>query len=114
SKIAELDELVNSIGMEKGLRHIYSDVVHVGTVKKVTPRSVVISTGSKPVSLKLENIRLLSPEELREWKADNLREHSRDISVIIPKGDDYLQPGDRAVILLKTELSSKLEKLLGR
>ncbi|MBC7114782.1 MAG: NAD-binding protein, partial [Archaeoglobi archaeon] len=34
--------------------------------------------------------------------------------VIIPKGDDYLQPGDRAVILLKTELSSKLEKLLGR
>jgi prephenate dehydrogenase len=88
SKIAELDELVNSIGMEKGLRHIYSDVVHVGTVKKVTPRSVVISTGSKPVSLKLENIRLLSPEELREWKADNLREHSRDISVIIPKGAD--------------------------
>lgn len=88
SKIAELDELVNSIGIEKGLRHIYSDVVHVGTVKKVTPRSVVLSTGSKPVSLKLENIRLLSPEELREWKADNLREHSRDISVIIPKGAD--------------------------
>jgi prephenate dehydrogenase len=88
SKIAELDELVNSISMEKGLRHIYSDVVHVGIVKKVTPRSVVLSTGSKLVSLKLENIRLLSPEDLREWKTENLRGHSRDISVIIPKGAD--------------------------
>jgi prephenate dehydrogenase len=88
SRIAELDELVNSIGMEKGLKHIYSDVVHVGIVKKVTPRSVVLSTGSKLVSLKLENIRLLSPEELRKWKTENLRGHSRDISVIIPKGAD--------------------------
>lgn len=32
--------------------------------------------------------------------------------VIIPKGDDYLQPGDRAVILSKSDLSSKLDKLL--
>lgn len=88
SKIAELDELVNSIGMEKGLRHLYSGVVHVGTVKKVSPRNVILSNGSKLVSLKLENVRLLSPKELREWKAGNLRKHLRDISVIIPKSAD--------------------------
>jgi prephenate dehydrogenase len=88
SKIAELDELVDSIGMERGLRHIYSDFVHVGIVKKVTPRNVILSGGSKHVSLKLENIRLLSTEELLKWKAENLRKQERDISVIIPEGAD--------------------------
>jgi prephenate dehydrogenase len=86
SKIAELDELVNSIGMEKGIRHIYSNVVHKGIVKKVTPRTVVLDTGSKMISLKIENIRLLNKEEMHEWKLGNLEHHLRDISVLIPKG----------------------------
>jgi prephenate dehydrogenase len=88
SKIAELDELVDSIGMERGLRHIYSEFVHVGIVKKVTPRSVILSGGNRHVTLKLENVRLLSTEELLKWKAENLRKQERDISVIIPEGAD--------------------------
>ena len=88
SKIAELDELVDSIGMERGLRHIYSEFVHVGIVKKVTPRSVILSGVNRDVTLKLENVRLLSTEELLKWKAEKLRKQERDISVIIPEGAD--------------------------
>ncbi|MDG6243430.1 MAG: prephenate dehydrogenase [Methanolobus sp.] len=88
SKIAEFDRLLDSIGQEIGVRHIYSGIVHTGVVDKVTPRTVVLECGSKMVPLKIENIRLLDEEELHEWKLGNLEHHSRDISVLIPEEAD--------------------------
>ncbi|SFM77066.1 prephenate dehydrogenase [Methanolobus profundi] len=86
SKIAEFDKLLDSIGQEIGVRHIYSGIVHTGIVEKVTPRDVVLECGSRMISLKIENIRLLDEEKMHEWKLDNLEHHLRDISVLIPEG----------------------------
>ncbi|ETA68372.1 prephenate dehydrogenase [Methanolobus tindarius DSM 2278] len=85
SKIAEFDRLLDSIGQEIGVRHIYSGIVHTGIIKKVSPRDVVLECGSRMVPLKIENIRLLDEEELHEWKLENLEHHLRDISVLIPE-----------------------------
>jgi len=86
TKIAEHEELVRSIGHERAVRHIYSGVVHFGTVKKVTARKVLIERGGKVTELLIENIRLLNERELWDWKAKNLRNATRDISVYIPQG----------------------------
>jgi prephenate dehydrogenase len=88
SKIAEFDRLLDSIGDEIGVRHIYSGIVHTGIIKKVSPRDVVLECGSRMVPLKIENIRLLDEEELHEWKLENLEHHLRDISVLIPDEAD--------------------------
>jgi prephenate dehydrogenase (EC 1.3.1.12) len=88
SKIAEFDRLLDSIGQEIGVRHIYSGIVHTGIVKKVSPRDVVLECGSRMVPLKIENIRLLDEEELHEWKLENLEHQLRDISVLIPEEAD--------------------------
>ncbi|TQD24908.1 prephenate dehydrogenase [Methanolobus vulcani] len=88
SKIAEFDRLLDSIGQEIGVRHIYSGVVHTGIIKKVSPRDVVIECGSRMVPLKIENIHLLDEEELHEWKLENLEHNLRDISVLIPERAD--------------------------
>lgn len=88
SKIHEFDELVDSIGNERGLEHIYSGVTHVGVIKKVTPREVILLKNGKGISLKIENVRLLSEYELIEWKIDELAHSNRDISVLIPVGAD--------------------------
>ncbi len=83
AKITELEVLANSIREEKGLRHIYSGVVHVGIVRKVTPQEVLLERGEKRTELKIENVSLLSADELLQWKIDNLVHHSRDISVAL-------------------------------
>lgn len=88
SKIHEFDELVDSIGNERGLEHIYSGVTHVGVIKKVTPREVILLKNGKGISLKIENVRLLSDHDLIEWKIDELAHSNRDISVLIPVGAD--------------------------
>ncbi|WP_406655626.1 prephenate dehydrogenase [Methanolobus sp. ZRKC2] len=88
SKIAEFDRLLASIGQEIGVRHIYSGIVHTGIVEKVTPKTVVIESGSRMTPLKIENIRLLSEEEMHQWKLDNLEHHLRDISVLLPEEAD--------------------------
>ncbi|MCK4937469.1 MAG: prephenate dehydrogenase [Methanosarcinales archaeon] len=86
TKISEFQELIHSIGSERGLRHQYSGVIHVGIVKKVTPLSVVIECSGSEIELKIENIRLLHMDELVEWKKQNLKHNSRDVSAIIPHG----------------------------
>lgn len=83
AKIAELEILANSIGEERGLRHIYSDVVHVGVVRKVTPQEVLLEREGKRTEMKIENVSLLSADELLRWKIDNLVHHRRDISVAL-------------------------------
>ncbi|WP_440952873.1 prephenate dehydrogenase [Methanococcoides sp. FTZ1] len=88
SKIAEFEEMIASVGKERGLLHNYSGVTHVGTIEKVTPRTVTISRGDRTVSLRTENVRLLSDAELKKWKIGNLTHPVRDISVLIPSGAD--------------------------
>ncbi|MDI6639591.1 MAG: hypothetical protein QMD78_02075, partial [Methanocellales archaeon] len=83
ARIAELEALANSLGKERGLRHIYSGVVHVGIVRRVTPQEVLLEKDGKRTKLKIENVRLLSTDELRQWKIDNLVHHRRDISVVL-------------------------------
>lgn len=83
AKITELEMLVKSIGEERGLRHIYSGVVHVGIVRKVTPQEVLLEREGKRTELKIENVSLLSADELLQWKMDNLVHHRRDISVAL-------------------------------
>ncbi|MFZ2412087.1 MAG: prephenate dehydrogenase [Candidatus Methanoperedens sp.] len=88
TKIAEHEELVRSIGNERALKHIYSGVVHFGSVKKVTPRTVLIERGGRTTELLIENVRLLDEKELYEWKAAHLKNVTRDISVFIPLDSD--------------------------
>lgn len=88
-KISEYDHLLASVGEERGLLHVYTGKIHVGKVWKVTPTEVLLAEGTKTVSLKIENIQLLSAQELKEWKVKNLLHHKRDISVIIPENADH-------------------------
>lgn len=59
-----------------------------GYCKKVTPREIILLRGKKEIKLKIENIRLLTDNELLEWKKENLQHFRRDISVLIPPGAD--------------------------
>lgn len=88
TKIAEHEELVHAIGEERALKHIYSGVVHLGVVKKVTPRTVVLEKGGKTKELLIENVRLLNEKELVSWKIAILKNVTRDVSVFIPNGAD--------------------------
>ncbi len=83
AKIAEIEELMHSIGEERALQHIYSGVVHIGAIRKVTPQTVALERNGKVTKLKLENVKLLTPDELKQWKIENLRRHKRDISVVL-------------------------------
>lgn len=84
-KISEYDHLLASVGEECGLLHVYTGKIHVGKIWKVTPTEILLAEGAKTVSLKIENIQLLSAQELKEWKIKNLPHHRREISVIIPE-----------------------------
>ncbi len=88
NKIAEHEELVRSIGSERALRHIYSGVVHLGSIKKVTPRTVVLERNGKIKEFLIENVRLLNEKELGVWKTANLKNMTRDVSVFIPASSD--------------------------
>jgi prephenate dehydrogenase len=96
SRIAEYETILNSVGRVSGFSHIYSGKTHVGTLEKVGPDEVVltklVSRGTslqiknRFIKLKLENLRLLSEPELRQWRKENLAHSTRDISVLIPDG----------------------------
>ncbi|KKG11587.1 prephenate dehydrogenase [Methanosarcina sp. 2.H.T.1A.6] len=98
SRITEYETIMNSVGKVCGFSHFYSGKVHVGTLEKVGPNEIIItklaSKGTAPhiknkfIKLKLENLRLLSESELREWRKENLKHAIRDISVLIPEGAD--------------------------
>jgi len=84
AKIAEVYELIRSIGSERAVMHLRSGVMHLGVITKVAPRTITIDEGARDVELKIENIRLLSDSELHDWKLKNMRRWRRDISVILP------------------------------
>lgn len=98
SRIAEYETILNSVGKVCGFSHFYSGKIHVGTLEKVGPDEIaltkLVSKGTGPaiknklIKLKLENLRLLSEQELREWRKENLEHSTRDVSVFIPEGAD--------------------------
>ncbi len=88
AKIAELEDLIRSIGSESAVMHLRSGVVHLGIITKVAPRTILMEEGRKTVELKIENIRLFTDSELHDWKLKNLHRLRRDISVVIPDNAD--------------------------
>lgn len=82
----ELNVLKESLGKEIGLMHQYSKKVHVGTVEKVTPEKVLIkNSNGKTISLKISNIKILNEKQLFDWKKNNLKIFSWDVSVLFPE-----------------------------
>ncbi len=84
----EIRVLKNSMGREVGLKHIYSDKVHVGVLKELDPDFLVLDQNKKELTLKLSNVEVLSEYELAEWKMENYNPRSYDISAVFPQSCD--------------------------
>lgn len=85
----DVNYLKDNIGNEIGVKHQYSNNIHVGTVKSVTSNNVtLIKDNNKEVKLKISNIRILTDDELYQWKKENMKLYSYDISILAPKTAD--------------------------
>lgn len=82
---AEVSTLKNSVGLEVGLKHMYSGKVHTGILKDLTPDFVTLNEKNKIIQLKLSNVEVLSHEELQEWKIHNLPLKEFDVSAVFPE-----------------------------
>lgn len=85
--------LKKSVGKEIGLKHHFSNNVHVGKIKKVTAKEVILnSSHHNDITLKITNVDILSEEELIKWKKDNLKLEYFDLSVLFPSrcSEEYL------------------------
>ena len=81
--------LAKSIGKEVGLKHQHSENVHMGIVKEVGTKNVILETGSNDeICFKLSNIDIMSENEIFEWKKDNLQLEHFDLSVLLPSKCD--------------------------
>lgn len=80
-------DLMGSIGTKKALRHLYSGVIHYGTIKKVTADEIWLDEG-RGTRLNISNVEMLSDEEMRRWTMNNLPLLRRDISVVFPEHSD--------------------------
>ena len=59
----EYNELIQSIGSEVGLKHIYSDTIHVGTLKEIDVDFLYLEDDNGKVKkLKISNVRKLNDE----------------------------------------------------
>ena len=82
----EYNVLLQSIGCEVGLKHIYSDTIHVGTIKKIDLDFLYLEDkNGKIKKLKISNIKKLNDKELYEWKINNNKIYTRDISAVFNK-----------------------------
>ena len=81
----EYTYLNNSIGQEVGLKHIYSGKIHVGILESIDGKTAVLKDGNKTKKLRIANIRILLPNELYEWKIENLNTKTESISCVFPK-----------------------------
>jgi prephenate dehydrogenase len=79
--------LTNAMGNEIGLRDLYSKKIHVGVVKKVTSKCVVLENNEE-ISLKISNIDILSKKEVFEWKKNNLKLEYFDLTVQLSSNCD--------------------------
>lgn len=81
----EYTTLNNSIGQEIGLKHIYSGKIHVGILQGIDNKTAVLQDGNKTKNLRIANIRILLPEELHQWKIENLKTKTESVSCVFPK-----------------------------
>ena len=81
----EYTYLTESIGQEVGLKHIYSGKVHVGTLEGIDNKTAVLRKGNKVKRLRIANISILPPDELYQWKVENLNTKTEFISCAFPK-----------------------------
>lgn len=85
----EYNMLLQSIGEEVGLKHIYSDTIHVGTIKKIDLDFLHLEDeNGKVKKLKISNVEILSDEEFHQWKLNNRKIYKRDISAIFNRKSD--------------------------
>ena len=77
--------LNKSIGHEVGLKHIYSGKIHVGILESVDGKTAILKDGTKTKKLRIANIRILLPNELYQWKIENLKTKTEYVSCIFPK-----------------------------
>ena len=77
--------LNNSIGQEVGLKHIYSEKIHVGILEGLDDKTAYLRDGSKLKKLRIANIRILLPKELHQWKIENQKTRTESISCVFPK-----------------------------
>lgn len=80
--------LNDSVGQEVGLKHIYSGKIHVGILESLDNKTAVLKDGNKIKKLRIANIRILLPEELHQWKIENQKTTTKNISCIFPKNVD--------------------------
>lgn len=79
----EYNVLMQSIGQEVGLKHIYSDKIHVGKIKEIDLDFVYLEDeNGKVKKLKVSNAKMLDEEELFNWKVKNQKIHTRDLSAL--------------------------------
>ena len=81
----EYSYLNESIGEEVGLKHIYSGRIHVGILESIDGKTAVLKDGNKSKKLRIANIRILLPEELHQWKIENMKTKTESISCVFPK-----------------------------
>ena len=81
--------LAKSIGKEVGLKHQHSENVHMGIVKEVGSKNVILETGNNDeICFKLSNVDIMSENEVFEWKKDNLQLENFNLSVLLPSKCD--------------------------
>ncbi len=83
---AEVTTLKKSVGSEVGLRHMYSGTVHIGVLESLSSEFVTLKKKNKYIKLKISNIEILSLEEMKVWKNENLPVKTFDVSVVLPEG----------------------------
>lgn len=84
----EIMILKKSMGNEVGLKHIYSDNIHVGILKKVFPDFIILNENNREVKLKLSNVEVMDDNEVIKWKNESLPKKSYDISAVFPENCD--------------------------
>ena len=79
----EYEIFLQSIGKEVGLKHIYSDTIHVGKITEIDLDFVYLEDANGKVKkLKISNAKILDEEELFNWKVKNQKIHTIDLSAI--------------------------------
>ena len=75
----EYNVLLQSVGSEIGLKHIYSDIIHVGKIKEIGLDFIHLEDANgKLKKLKISNVEILSDDELHQWKINNQKIYIRD------------------------------------
>lgn len=85
----EANTLYKSINKEIGLKHIYSNNIHIGKVKSIDKNFVIITNkNNKEEKLKISNVEILTDKELFNWKRHNSKIYTESISCVFNKNSN--------------------------